>query len=82
MKKRFSEEQIAFALRQSESGVPVSEIIESWRMDYNTVRPHSALGNVPPEEFARAVPRAPEAPPPPPWERPESTLLTLENSHG
>lgn len=26
MKKRFSEEQIAFALRQAESGVPVAEI--------------------------------------------------------
>lgn len=27
MKKRFTEEQIAFALRQAESGTPVSEII-------------------------------------------------------
>ena len=27
------------------------ETIESWRMDYNAVRPHSALGNVPPQEF-------------------------------
>ncbi len=26
MKKRFTEEQIAFALRQSESGVPVQEV--------------------------------------------------------
>jgi len=26
MKKRFSEEQIAFALRQAESGIPVGEI--------------------------------------------------------
>ena len=25
-KKRFSEEQIAFALRQEESGIPVSEV--------------------------------------------------------
>ena len=27
-------------------------IIEAWRRDYNEVRPHSALGNVPPREFA------------------------------
>ena len=25
--------------------------IETWRLDYNGVRPHSALGDVPPEEF-------------------------------
>ena len=28
-------------------------IIERWRMDYNTVRPHSSLGYLTPEEFAR-----------------------------
>jgi len=28
------------------------EKIESWRQDYNEKRPHSSLGNVPPEEFA------------------------------
>ena len=27
-------------------------IIESWRTDYNKVRPHSALGYVTPNEFA------------------------------
>jgi putative transposase len=27
------------------------ETIENWRLDYNAVRPHSALGDVPPEEF-------------------------------
>ena len=27
------------------------ETIETWRLDYNAVRPHSALGNVPPQEF-------------------------------
>ena len=26
--------------------------IEKWRRDYNRVRPHIALGNVPPEEYA------------------------------
>jgi putative transposase len=28
-------------------------LIEAWRVDYNTVRPHSALGNRTPEQFAR-----------------------------
>jgi len=27
--------------------------IESWRMEYNTFRPHSAIGNISPAEFAR-----------------------------
>lgn len=27
-------------------------IIEAWRIDYNRIRPHSALGNLTPEEFA------------------------------
>jgi putative transposase len=29
--------------------------IETWRPDYNTVRPHSALGNRTPAEYAAAV---------------------------
>lgn len=29
--------------------------LEEWRMIYNRVRPHSALGNMSPEEYARAV---------------------------
>jgi putative transposase len=29
------------------------QIIEAWRIDYNTVRPHSGLGYRTPEEFAR-----------------------------
>lgn len=28
------------------------EVIERWRIEYNTERPHSSLGDVPPEEFA------------------------------
>ena len=28
-------------------------LIEQWRQDYNQVRPHSSLGNLTPEEFAR-----------------------------
>jgi putative transposase len=30
-------------------------IIEAWRIDYNTQRPHQALGNLAPEEFARGL---------------------------
>jgi putative transposase len=30
------------------------ERIEAWRQDYNTVRPHSALGDLSPEEFVRS----------------------------
>jgi len=26
-------------------------IIENWRREYNQLRPHSSLGNVPPEQF-------------------------------
>jgi putative transposase len=29
------------------------EIIESWRVDYNTARPHSSLNGKTPEEFSR-----------------------------
>ena len=32
--------------------------IEAWRMEYNTSRPHSAIGNIPPAEFARLLARA------------------------
>ena len=28
-------------------------LIEAWRLDYNEVRPHSALGNLPPLAFAQ-----------------------------
>jgi len=27
-------------------------IIETWRIEYNTERPHSSLGNLTPQEFA------------------------------
>ena len=27
-------------------------IVEAWRIDYNTVRPHSSLGGLPPSVFA------------------------------
>jgi len=28
----------------------VGETIETWRLDHNALRPHSALGDVPPQE--------------------------------
>jgi putative transposase len=35
----------------------VREALAIWREDYNTVRPHSSLGNLPPAEYAnRSVP--------------------------
>ncbi|MFZ0880613.1 MAG: transposase, partial [Candidatus Acidiferrales bacterium] len=37
------------------------EVIEDWRVDYNTVRPHSSLGYRTPEEFA-ARPASPPTP--------------------
>ena len=31
------------------------KILEIWKEDYNTERPHSALGNIPPSEFAKKL---------------------------
>ena len=66
--KRFTEEQIAFALRQAEAGTPVEEVclnasrflsladardrIEARRIEHNEERPHTALGSLTPREFA------------------------------
>ena len=30
-----------------------AQMLETWRIDYNTVRPHSAIGNVPPADYAK-----------------------------
>jgi putative transposase len=39
------------------------QIVEAWRVDYNSVRPNSALGNVFPTEFDQCTPdRAPPSP--------------------
>ena len=35
------------------NGREAQMIIENWRQEYNTLRPHSSLGNLTPEEFAR-----------------------------
>jgi putative transposase len=48
MKKRFSEEQIAFALRQAETGVPVAEVIRKMGISeqtfYRWKRKYGGLG--------------------------------------
>lgn len=41
------------------------QIIEAWRMDYNTVRPHSSLGYQTPAEYADAIAARPASPPTP-----------------
>lgn len=41
------------------------QIIEAWRMDYNTVRPHSSLGYLTPEEYAATAGVRPAPPPTP-----------------
>ena len=41
------------------------QIIEAWRVDYNTVRPHSSLGCRTPEEYAAEVAARPASPPTP-----------------
>jgi putative transposase len=38
------------------------KLIEAWRIDYNTVRPHSALGNLPPASFAERCRQTSDAP--------------------
>jgi putative transposase len=40
-------------------------IIETWRVDYNSVRPHSSLGYRKPEEFAASAAARPAPPPTP-----------------
>lgn len=37
--------------------------IERWRRDYNEVRPHSSLGDLPPVEYARSITSKPLTPP-------------------
>lgn len=60
-KKRFTEEQIAFALRQAESGTPVLPIRNGLRVGtrdsrltahYDSSRPHSNRNHRPPRDQA------------------------------
>lgn len=46
-RSRFTEEQIIRVLQEAQA------IVEAWRQDYNSVRPHSSLGNKTPEEAVR-----------------------------
>jgi len=38
------------------------DIISAWQDDYNSVRPHSALQQLPPHEYARTFTRSPQSP--------------------
>jgi len=49
MKKRYTEEQIIGAIKRHAA----QSIIEEWRYQYNHVRPHSALGYLPPAVYAQ-----------------------------
>ena len=49
------------------------QTIEAWRLDYNRVRPHSSLGNVPPEEFAEGAALRSATPTYAPPEEPKAT---------
>ena len=72
-KTRYTEEQIAFALKQAETGTRVEEVcrkmgiseatfynFEHWRQEYNRYRPHSSLNNQTPEEFIRSLQTGPD----------------------
>ena len=47
-------------------------LIEAWRVEYNTERPHSSLGDLTPEEYAQARSLA----------TPEGVLLTADSKSG
>ena len=54
--------------------------IEAWRVDYNTVRPHSALGDQTPDHFATTTEGARRLPPARLQEDPKSVELSLSVS--
>ena len=61
---RFRDEFLA--MEEFESLTTTRKLTVTWKHDYNTIRPHSSLGYVPPAEFARrwaASVTAPAAPP-------------------
>lgn len=55
MKKKFTEAQIVFALREAESGTPIAEIIRKIEISEVTFYRYSVLGNATPEEYAAQV---------------------------
>lgn len=74
-KGRISQERVQYAFVESLNGTFRNEClnlhwfrslrdakgrIESWRVQYNRVRPHSSLGDLTPEEFGFAHPKEQE----------------------
>lgn len=59
------------------SMVDAQILIETWRLDYNTVRPHSSLQNRTPDQFAQLSRGARRLPPPRPDDDPNPEKLTL-----
>ncbi len=47
-RSRFTETQIVKILKEAE----VQAITEDWLEEYNAIRPHEALGDVPPYQYA------------------------------
>jgi hypothetical protein len=65
-------------LRQELALVADAQItIEAWRVDYNTVRPHSALGGATPAQFVATSLGARRLSPPRPDEEKNPETLTL-----
>jgi putative transposase len=57
--------------------VDAKAVIEAWRQDYNTVRPHSALDGRTPDQFAQASKGARRLSPPRPEDLKNPDELTL-----
>ena len=57
--------------------VDAKSAIEAWRIDYNTVRPHSSLAGHTPDQFARVSEGARRLLPPRLHEEPKPEDLTL-----
>jgi len=60
-----STSQAASRLRAAWHAKSKREVIEAWWVDYNTVRPHSSLRYLTPEEFAASAAARPASPPTP-----------------